>query len=121
MTSRPCCALHKDTPKARIAGGDPRGATPKHGRGLAGMIFPSAVLVLLPKCPACIAAYVAVGTGVGLSLTAAMYLRLGIVSLCLLTLAYVAVRYMIYPLIEHRDEWGTPFLRRVTSMLIPQR
>ena len=121
MTPRPCCALHKDTPKARIAGGDPRGATPKHGRGLAGMIFPSAALVLLPKCPACIAAYVAMGTGFGLTLTAAMYVRMGIVSLCVIALAYFAVRCVVHPLIEHRGELGTQFLQRVTSLLVPQR
>jgi hypothetical protein len=75
----------------------------------------------LPKCPACIAAYVAMGTGLGLTLRAATYLRIGIVILCAIALAYFAVRYIVYPLIENRDEWGTRLLQRATSLFIPQR
>jgi len=77
---------------ARIAKGDPR--SPARGRGrrdLIGSIFPAAILVLLPKCPACLAAYVAI-TGIGLTLSAATYLRLGLLVLCVVSLAYVAAR-----------------------------
>jgi hypothetical protein len=38
-------------------------------------MLPSAGLVLLPKCPACLAGYVLVWTGLGLSFSAATYLR----------------------------------------------
>ena len=40
-------------------------------------VLPSAILVLVPKCPACLAAHVMLWTGLGLSLSTATYLRLG--------------------------------------------
>jgi hypothetical protein len=39
--------------------------------GLAAWVVPGTILALMPKCPACLAAYVAVGTGLALSATVA--------------------------------------------------
>ena len=48
----------------------------------AGWMIPAGVLALLPKCPMCVAAYVAVGTGLTLSATSAGYLRLALLIAC---------------------------------------
>lgn len=93
-----CCAdisagSNHTTAEARIAHGGSRLRTlADRCREAAGWIVPSTILALLPKCPACIVAYLAIGSGIGISVSAAMYTRTGLVILCAGMLSYFVVR-----------------------------
>ena len=55
-------------------------------------LFPVALLVLMPKCPLCVAAYVAMSTGIGITVSTARWIQILMLALCLTSLAYLAVR-----------------------------
>lgn len=78
-----CCA---------VAGHDHWGAYWQ--RALAGLpwVVPGSVLALMPKCPVCVAGYVAVGTGLGISVPQAMALRGGVLAVCGVWLGWVVLR-----------------------------
>ena len=88
MNPHPCC---------HTAAGDrtqiPRPASPwRRGAGIAGWLLPSATLILLPKCPICIAMYVALFSGVGISVTTASTFRTGLIILCTGVLVGLALK-----------------------------
>jgi hypothetical protein len=53
-------------------------------------ITPGVLLALIPKCPMCLAAYIALFTGLGLSFETAEWLRWIFIGLCVLALVYLA-------------------------------
>lgn len=59
---------------------------------LIGWIVPGAVLALVPKCPMCFAAYIALWTGIGLSVSVAIYLRASLLIVCAGFILFLAAR-----------------------------
>src|SRR5262249_53438931 len=70
-------------------------------RAILAWVLPGALLVLVPKCPACLAAHVALWTGLGLSLSTATYLRWVLLFLCAASLLFLIV--------ERLDRTGAVF------------
>jgi len=79
VTSRRCC---RATSRSRL-------------REIAGWLVPGAVLALLPKCPMCVAAYVALGTGLTISCSSADLMLCTVTVLCVVALASCLVRRMV--------------------------
>jgi hypothetical protein len=74
------------------AGQDPEGRPARRTRGAAAFALPSIALALIPKCPMCIAAYLALGGGLGVSFSTAAHLRTALVWLCWSVLVLLTVR-----------------------------
>jgi len=64
-------------------------------RGITELLVPGALLVLMPKCPMCLAAYVAVATGFSMSFSSAHILMRSLTALCVGTLALCVVRRVV--------------------------
>jgi hypothetical protein len=67
-----CCERGANAPRS------PRSPGVRRLLGIIGWLLPSAGLVLMPKCPLCLAAWIGVATGIGLSVAEATHLRLGL-------------------------------------------
>jgi hypothetical protein len=88
MSLRPCCRTasrdldNASQPASRLC----------HKGEIARWIIPSATLVFLPKCPACVAAYVMLFSGVGISVGSASNLRTSLTILCVAALLGLTLR-----------------------------
>jgi len=110
VNAQRCCQITstgsgRETLHARATDGDPHPLTfARRCRHIAVWMVPGIILALLPKCPMCIAAYVAFGTGVGLSVSTATHLRMLLVILCCASLTYIAASRV-------RRVWQKTFIR----------
>jgi hypothetical protein len=93
-----CCRTH-DEPAATAGSSPSTGPSGTHTaarrvRDLLQWALPITALALVPKCPMCLAAYVLLFTGVGLSLDAAAAPRWAMITLSLGALAVLLLRLL---------------------------
>jgi hypothetical protein len=86
MNAHPCCEV------ATIGVVPNERTFAKRFMDVAGWTVPGAILALLPKCPACLAVYIAIGTGFGISVSTATILRMLLLILCTSSLLYLAIK-----------------------------
>ena len=84
-------AASPDSPPPRNA---LRGARKTAGKS--GWLLPGILLVLMPKCPICFAAYIALVTGISIPITAAAWLRGSLIAGCIGALVWLAIRCSLY-------------------------
>ncbi|HVY71608.1 MAG TPA: hypothetical protein VHH73_16875 [Verrucomicrobiae bacterium] len=91
MSSPQCCQQ-----KPLVADRADRQKTRPSGiKGIAELVLPGALLALMPKCPLCLAAYVALCTGFTMSRPSAHLLLRAVSALCIGTLAFCLARRVI--------------------------
>ena len=73
-------------------GNRPTGLLRRAWRGMQ-WLCPATLLILTPKCPLCVAAYVALFTGIGITVSTARWIQVLMPVFCLTSLGYLAVRY----------------------------
>ncbi len=91
MNAHACCQKDRPAPKAAR---HPKSWSVR-ARKVAGYVVPGTLLALLPKCPICLAAYVALGTGFTLSYASAHILLRTLTVLCLGALALCVTRGLL--------------------------
>jgi hypothetical protein len=67
----------------------PRAGFGRRCRSVLEWLVPAMVLAAMPKCPACVAAYVGMATGLGISVSSAAQLRTAAIGLCAASLAWL--------------------------------
>ena len=86
------CCCDEEKPEAT----EPK-PMPSRSLGRAAALFqwalPVTTLALMPKCPACVAGYVLLFTGVGMSFPVAAAVRWTLIGLCVAALAYLGLCY----------------------------
>ena len=83
-------------------------AKPERLRRFVAWLLPSTVIALMPKCPACLAAYIALGSGISLSLPFAEVLRAAALWVSVGALGVLGLRFVAR---ASRRHGSRPFAR----------
>jgi hypothetical protein len=92
MPTHSCCQQNSSSPANPSPAASPTDASLFHrSKAVAKWLGPTTLLVLMPKCPACLAAYIALGTGIGISMRFAAGMRWMLLGISIAILAYLVI------------------------------
>lgn len=92
MSTRSCCK--KSPGKTRRTGGKLT--------GFFSGVVPGILLLLVPKCPICLAAYISLGTGIGLSFATAKMVRTLLIVCCIISLTAYGIFFVVKRIRGHK-------------------
>src|SRR5262249_47629920 len=85
--------VEKADPATVVPPNKPEGFFKRTGRYLKPLL-PAFLLAIIPKCPFCLAAYVALGTGIGLSVASARFLHISLLCAGTIPLSLFAANHI---------------------------
>ena len=89
-----CTCNNNTAHKHQVIKNPPKKKTISRYVDLIKVLMPAVVFTVIPKCPVCLAGYIALSTGIGLSVTTATYVRITLIVLCILSLSYFIIKHM---------------------------
>jgi hypothetical protein len=97
MKNCPFCNLDPVPVSHEPGAGDEKRSTNLLSRTWRGIqwLVPTTLLVLMPKCPLCVAAYVALLTGIGISAATARVIQILMLMFCVMSLTYLVGRLLL--------------------------
>jgi hypothetical protein len=91
-----CCALttksfKKDNKLSREKSNE-LNSTGKNVINYLGGAFSVILMILIPKCPMCLAGYIALGTGISISFITASYVKIFSITTCIMSLVFIILK-----------------------------
>jgi hypothetical protein len=95
-TPKNSCSCHVDSKNSQAVSDNSSQAKKlkRRGTGTIKLALSAIVFAIIPKCPVCLAGYVSLGTGIGISITTATYLRTALIILCLVSMTYFLAKHV---------------------------
>jgi hypothetical protein len=90
MSNCPLCNLE---PTQGAGGGRRSNGLLRRAWEMTQWLCPTVAMIMIPKCPMCVAADIAIFSGLGVSVKTARWIQILMLCLCGISIVYLAIRY----------------------------